>query len=47
MARRMTAMTNLTSLEDVHLPDSYGNDVRIGDLWRDGPVVIVWLRHYG
>ena len=43
----MIAMNDLTSLEDIHLPDSYGTDVRIGDLWRDGPVVIVWLRHYG
>ena len=24
-----------------------GNDVRLGDLWADGPVVLVWLRHYG
>ena len=34
-------------LADITLPDSEGNDVRLGDLWRDGPVALVWLRHYG
>ena len=32
---------------DVVLPDDEGNDVRLGDLWQDGPAVLVWLRHYG
>jgi hypothetical protein len=40
-------MPDLTALEDLRLPDSYGQEVRLGDLWQDGPVVIVWLRHYG
>jgi hypothetical protein len=34
-------------LDDIILVDSDGDDVRLGDLWRDGPVVLVWLRHYG
>ena len=34
-------------LADVTLPDQDGNDVRLGDLWADGPVALVWLRHYG
>jgi hypothetical protein len=34
-------------LDDVTLEDSDGIEVRLGDLWRDQPVVIVWLRHYG
>lgn len=34
-------------LADIVLPDHEGNEVRLGDLWRDGPVAIVWLRHYG
>ena len=34
-------------LADIVLPDQDGNDVRLGDLWADGPVVLVWLRHYG
>jgi prostamide/prostaglandin F2alpha synthase len=29
------------------LPDDEGNEVRLGELWEDGPAVIVWLRHYG
>jgi hypothetical protein len=35
------------TLADVVLPDHEGNDVRLGDLWYDGPVALVWLRHYG
>jgi hypothetical protein len=34
-------------LADIVLPDQDGTDVRLGDLWRDGPVALVWLRHYG
>ena len=40
-------MKSLSSIEDLRLPDSYGDEVRIGDLWRDQPAVVVWLRHYG
>ncbi|MGZ6617855.1 MAG: hypothetical protein ACXVFQ_25940 [Solirubrobacteraceae bacterium] len=29
------------------LPDQDGHDVRLGDLWRERPVALVWLRHYG
>jgi hypothetical protein len=35
------------ALADIVLPDHEGNDVRLGDLWQDGPAVLVWLRHYG
>ncbi len=35
------------ALTEIVLPDQDGNDVRLGDLWRDGPAVLVWLRHYG
>lgn len=34
-------------LANIVLPDQEGNDVRLGDLWRDRPVALVWLRHYG
>lgn len=34
-------------LADIVLPDHDGNDVRLGDLWQDGPAALVWLRHYG
>ena len=35
------------ALADIVLPDQDGNDVRLGDLWSDGPAALVWLRHYG
>jgi hypothetical protein len=35
------------ALADIVLPDQDGVDVRLGDLWRDRPVALVWLRHYG
>lgn len=34
-------------LDDITLPDSEGAMVRLGDLWTDQQVVLVWLRHYG
>ena len=34
-------------LADFVLQDHRGEDVRLGDLWSDGPAVLVWLRHYG
>ena len=40
-------MKDLRAIEDVRLPDSDGNEIRLGDLWRDQPLVLVWLRHYG
>jgi hypothetical protein len=34
-------------LADITLPDQDGNVVRLGELWRERPVALVWLRHYG
>jgi hypothetical protein len=34
-------------LADLVLPDQDGDDVRLGDLWAQRPVALVWLRHYG
>jgi len=34
-------------IAEIQLPDSTGRPVRLGDLWRERPVAIVWLRHYG
>jgi hypothetical protein len=34
-------------MADVVLPNDAGEDVRLGDLWADGPAALVWLRHYG
>jgi hypothetical protein len=36
-----------SALADIVLPDHDGSPTRLGDLWRDGPVALVWLRHYG
>ena len=40
-------MPDLAAIEDVRLPDSDGDEIRLGDLWADQPVAIAWLRHYG
>ena len=42
-----TAPKTAKQLADVVLPDYHGHDVRLGDLWEDKPVVLVFLRHYG
>jgi len=34
-------------LADMVLKDHQGEEVRLGDLWRDQPAVLVFLRHYG
>jgi prostamide/prostaglandin F2alpha synthase len=38
---------NANELADLVLQDARGADVRLGDLWAERPVVLVWLRHYG
>lgn len=40
-------MANVKAVEDITLPDSNGDQRRVGDLWKDKPIVLVWLRHYG
>ena len=42
-----TPLRTADALADVVLPDFEGNAVRLGDLWQDQPVALVWLRHYG
>jgi hypothetical protein len=34
-------------LADIVLPDHEGAEHRLGDYWRDRPVALIWLRHYG
>lgn len=34
-------------LAEITLPDDSDRPIRLADLWRDGPAVLVWLRHYG
>jgi hypothetical protein len=40
-------VADLTAIEGITLPDSYGQKRRLGDFWADRPAVVVWLRHYG
>jgi hypothetical protein len=35
------------ALRDVVLLDDAARDVRLSDLWRDRPVVLSFLRHFG
>ena len=37
----------MREIADITLPDQDGTDVRLGDLWSERPVAVVWLRHYG
>ena len=45
--QRTNAPDRADDLADVVLEDHRGEEVRLGDLWSEGPVVLVWLRHYG
>jgi len=45
--RKPSPPTHAATLADLVLPDHDGHDVRLGDLWRERPAALVWLRHYG
>ena len=34
-------------LAECEVEDVEGRPFRIGELWRDGPAVLVFVRHYG
>lgn len=36
-----------TRLRDLEALDTKGETVRLGDLWADRPVVLVFVRHFG
>jgi len=38
---------DLAALSAISLPDQEGTPHRLGDLWSDKPVVLVFLRHFG
>ena len=40
-------MSEVRLLSAIELPDELGKVIRLGDLWEDHPVVLVFLRHYG
>lgn len=47
MATGYCAAMDLAALSGISLVDSTGTSHRLGDLWRDRPVVLVFLRHFG
>jgi len=44
---RPVAPARADELADVVLEDADGREVRLGSLWEERPVVLVFLRHYG
>jgi len=38
---------DLADLSRLELQDHSGAPVRLGDLWTDRPLVLVFLRHFG
>jgi hypothetical protein len=34
-------------LADSIVQDEAGHDVRLGDLWRERPIVLAFVRHFG
>jgi hypothetical protein len=45
--RKPSPPSTAAGLAEIVLPDHEGHEVRLGDLWSDQPVALVWLRHYG
>ena len=39
--------TYSSRLAEIVLPDSDERQIRLGSLWANNPVVLVFLRHYG
>ena len=40
-------MERVEELGEMSLRDADGREVHLGDLWRERPAVLVWIRHYG
>lgn len=45
--RRAHPPERADELAGIVLLDHDGREVRLGELWQDRPVALVWLRHYG
>ena len=43
----MSINTLSATLDPIGLPDADGQETRLGTLWQERPVVLVFLRHYG
>ena len=46
---RMAGMESTINsrIANIQLPDTDGNEMRLGSLWQTQPAVLVFLRHYG
>ncbi len=42
-----TPPASADELAGIVLQNHAGEERRLGDYWRDGPAVLVFLRHYG
>ena len=40
-------MSTATALAPISVLDVNGDEVRLGDLWRDRSAVLVFVRHFG
>lgn len=40
-------MNVIDRLRDVDVQDTDGQKVRLGDLWQEQPIVLVFVRHFG
>jgi hypothetical protein len=43
----MTNETVSAELAAIELSDEHGKKFRLGDLWRERPIVVAWVRHFG
>ena len=45
--RKHRAAGDTGAIDEIRLLDVDDERVRLGSLWEDQPVLVVWLRHYG
>ena len=45
--RKKRAPGDTKAIENMRLLDVDGESVKLDSLWKDGPAVLIWLRHYG
>jgi hypothetical protein len=43
----MSEALSTTALDGIELKNDRGETVRFADAWKDGPAILVWLRHFG
>lgn len=43
----MTRGTVPEELADIELSDETGKKTRLGELWRERPIVLTFVRHFG